>query len=546
MAIKVPFVAEVSSFIKGTADMVRSLGNVSDSLDEVANTDVDVSGIEELGEAADAAGLKVTGLGEELDTLNRADTSGLESELKEIGAAGDAAAEKLEHSFKSAFDVLQAEGRTASRKTKADVKDVGDEGSRTMQEFSQEAKANVSETVSSFDGSASSAVDAIQGTFGGLVSALGPAGVVGVAAAGIGIGFAKSLFGKAQEEAEALREQVSSLFQEMAANKGVISDAFKADAIRDLIDDAEKLKDAFGTDDLDKINASFKELNLSAEDQRVIFAGLVGDATDMAAAQAVVNEEQAKWFEILNNPQASATQRADARQRIEFLSQIETQYRTQSGVIEDAASKQDLYSDSVRAGTEATDDSNESLKSKNETLRENADLTNEAVTSELDLLDALDGVTKAGKENGKSLNKNTEAGRDNLRAIDEARKGIIEYGDAMTDSGKSSAATTKEMDKQERVLISKVMRAFGLTEKEARSYVKTLGGIPPAKETKVHVDDKGSAKKTQERIDNIKSSGVPVPIEPDMSHFNSSVTKYLNGQKYYVTVYARTGKAAPT
>jgi hypothetical protein len=97
------------------------------------------------------------------------------------------------------------------------------------------------------------------------------------------------------------------------------------------------------------------------------------------------------------------------------------------------------------------------------------------------------------------------------------------------------------------VLISKVKKAFNLTETEAKHYVETLGGIPPAKDTKVKVHDDGTSKTTSDKIDTAaKDRDSRITVTPDMSEFDPSVSKYLNGKKYYVTVVARPGKNVAT
>jgi methyl-accepting chemotaxis protein len=180
VAIKIPFLADVAKFLAGTKDVEDSLDDVADSLDDITTAGADVD----------------RKVGEDLDQLAR---------------TADDSADKISRSFKDAFHDVETAGRTSTRKVKADVDDVGHKGSATLHEFSQEAKANVAETVSSFDGSASSAVDAIQGTFGGLVSALGPAGLVGAAVVGVGIGLARNLFEKSKEAAAEVAEAVADI-----------------------------------------------------------------------------------------------------------------------------------------------------------------------------------------------------------------------------------------------------------------------------------------------------------------------------------------------
>jgi hypothetical protein len=556
VGIKVPFVADVSGFLRGTADMEDALEDVADSLDDLARTDSRaVEGdLQNVGAAAERAGEDVEDLGKRFIDLSRVDTSGVEAEVKEIGTAGDAAAEKLETSFKSAFDTLKAEGRTASQRTKADLQDTGTAGSATMQEFKQEAKQNVSETISSFNGSASSAVDAIQGTLGGLVSALGPAGIVGVAAAGIGIGLARSMFGKSQEAAEAFRSRVLDIFDELRES-GDITPEFKSDTLAGIISDAEQLSKAFDVDNVKDFQDVLNDTGLSVGQLQTYFSGLTGDASELERAQSLLEQQVLALHDALLDPSASLSQQTQARDQITAIGVLNAALDDQGSAYADARTKAELLNqlmpettDAAKDEAQAHEESAAALVSENEQLRIAAGLKGDAVANELDMRDALDAVTKARKDNGQSLSKNTEAGRDNLRAIKNAIDGITDYGDALVDNGTSSKTATRLMEEQEQVLVNKVAKAFGISEKAAKTYIERLGGIPPAKDTKVTVDDHGTAKKTADEIDNtipeFKDLPIRVTYTPD-PNLIKDIQKHLNSYTYGVKVYTRPGKNVP-
>ena len=224
MAIKIPFLADVTKFLAGTKDVETSLDDIADSLDDITTAGADVD-----------------------QTVGR--------ELTDLADTADDSADKIRRSFKEAFRAVEDQGRTSSRKVRNDVDDVGDKGKASLREFSSEAKQNVAETVSSFNGSASSAVDAIQGTFGGLVSALGPAGLLGAAAAAAGIGLARGLFEKSKAAAAEVAEAV-------------------ADITGQLIDLGSF---SLGTEQVDE---KLKEMASTAEDGKNALAEISDAATD--------------------------------------------------------------------------------------------------------------------------------------------------------------------------------------------------------------------------------------------------------------------------
>jgi hypothetical protein len=515
VAIKIPFIADVSKFLSGTRDLEESLDDVADSLDDIST-----------------AGAQVEArVGDNLD---------------DTAKAADASAEKISKSFKTAFHEVEAAGRTSSRKVRDEVDDVGHKGSATLHEFSAEAKQNVAESLSSFTGSAESAVDAVQSTFGGLVSALGPAGLVGAAAIAAGIGLARGLFAKSQEAAEQFRERVLNIFDELRES-GDITPEFKMDTLAGIISDAKALQAAFDVDNVDAFNDLLHQTGLNVGQLQTYFSGLTGDAGELGDAQLLLTQQLTYLRGILTDPSASLAQQGQVRVQVDAISTLRDALADQGNAYGDARAQADLLNelmpkaaDATDDATDATDDNTEALASNNEQLRIAAGLRGDAVASELDMKDALDAVSKARKDNGLSLSKNTDAGRDNLRSIQQAMKGIQEYGDALVDNGASSDVATRKMRTQEDVLVNRVQKAFHVTRGEAEHYIDTLGGIPPAKDTKVTVDDHGTAKTTKDKVDEAaKDRQTTVSVAPDMSGFNETVNDYLSGRSFKVNLEPR-------
>ena len=526
MPIKIPFVADVTDFLRGTRSVTDSLDDVADSLDDISTAGGDVD-------------------------------SQVGGDLDAVADAAEDSADRIRRSFRDAFDDVEAAGRTSTQRVSADVDDVGDSGSQTLREFNDEAKANVAETVTSFDGSASSAVDAIQGTFGGLVSALGPAGMVGAAAIGVGIGLARNLFSKSQEAAEEFKARVLTIFDELRES-GDISPEFKMDTLAGIISDAEELKRAFDVDNIDDFKAVLEQTGMSSRQLQTYFSGLTGDAGELADAQTLLTQEMRFLQSAMNDPSATLSQQGQVRQQITAISTLQTALRDQGNAYGDARAKQELLNDlmpktadATDDNTDATDDNTVALVDNNEQLRIAAGLRADAVTSELDMRDALDAVGQARKDNGTSLSRNTAAGRDNLRSVQDAMKGIQQYGDALVDSGASSDVATRKMKTQEDVLVKQVAKAFGITEEKAAHFVATLGGIPPAKKTKVTVTDDGTAKTTKDAVDKAAADQTAtVKVSPDMAGVDKDLNDWFSRHTYKVNVepkptQAKLGKPVP-
>lgn len=313
MPIRIPFIADVAAFLRGTTDMEKALEDVEGALDELGR--------------------------------NHA-TEQLERDLVDVATEADQAAEKIERSFSEAFDQLKREGRTATRRVKDDVDDFRHDGGGAMRDFRDEAKQNLAESVSSFRGDAESAVDAVQSTFGGLITAFGPLGLAAATAVGAGIGVLRGLFAEAEERTAAFEERVKALFEEIAEN-GDITLQFKQEGIKELLSDADRLKDLFGTESVGEINRNLQNIGLDNAQVEAIFGGLVGGFEDVSAALGVVGAAQATWHGILTDPATSSKAKAQARDNLSNLAEIETSLRESGDAAGEAQARVDLYGKAI-------------------------------------------------------------------------------------------------------------------------------------------------------------------------------------------------------
>lgn len=204
--IKIPFVADVGSFLQGTKSMTSSLDDVSDSLDELGQ---------------DAAKAQ--------RTSQRAFSS--------IGVDADQAAEKVERSFKDSFDDIPKAAKVAGAKTSRALDDsVGSAAGGKKAKFAEfgndlggELGQNIGEGISSKAVGISGALDTTLGTIGGVLPALGPAGAI----AGVGALVISSIIGGISAAAEAKRQQVKDIGAAMfdALNDGIVDRTEQTDIV---------------------------------------------------------------------------------------------------------------------------------------------------------------------------------------------------------------------------------------------------------------------------------------------------------------------------
>jgi hypothetical protein len=100
------------------------------------------------------------------------------------------------------------------------------------------------------------------------------------------------------------------------------------------------------------------------------------------------------------------------------------------------------------------------------------------------------------------------------------------------------------MEDQEKVLVQKVAKAFKIGDTAAAAYIKTLGGIPPAKDTKVTVSDNGTAKTTANTIKTTIPDHMEIPVKVTYKPSDAvlkQIQRHFNSYTFTVDVNARPG-----
>lgn len=227
--ISIAIAADTKEFTQPVGEMPKALDKVSDALDDLAR-------------GSDKAGDKLT------DSLKDAQRE----------------TQKTENYFKDLAKAEQKAGTEGSQGFSQGVRRGTAEANESIKEFKGEALQNASETFSSFQGDTQSLLDGIQGTFGGIVSSLGPLGAVAGAAGAIGIGLISAAFQTAGDNDAALKQKVQDLATEFIET-GTVGSA----SIQGLADRIKNL--ATVTDGSDK---NLSELKKAADDSGRSFKDL--------------------------------------------------------------------------------------------------------------------------------------------------------------------------------------------------------------------------------------------------------------------------------
>lgn len=304
MPISIDFLANVRGFLRGTDDVDEALSQVSSSLDDVAR-----DGARSTDRLADST---------------------------------ERATERMERSFQELADASRREMDNAADASRRSFSRTSASARENLQEVKNEALQNASETFSSFDGSARSFADGVQGTLGGLIASL-PAQWAAVGAAGaLGLGLLMSGLERSDERTQELRDRVRDLTDDLleAGGVGTRSIGSIADEVRSLVTESDPAKQ-----NLQRLSDLADELGVSLADALNAYVtggngldDLIENTQRLATAERI-RAQELQGFNDLQS--AAAWQHAD-----ELDGQLQ-QLREQKQAIEDAQQAELL---ALRAG----------------------------------------------------------------------------------------------------------------------------------------------------------------------------------------------------
>lgn len=264
MAIEIKFLANVVNMLKGTKNMSQALEDVSDSLDDVARD---------------------------------AQRSGQKVEREYDGASRDVtdSTRRLERSFQDLRDTADRSSRQGATSMGNNFEKGTGKAKAELDELGREARANASETFSSFDGSAESFVDGIQGTLGGVVGGMGAIGAAAGAAGAIGLGFITAELQKQQQEADEVKQALTDAYRD-AASEG-----------RDYLDDAQIIARAqeiiFNPD---KYKAAQEDARTLGADVSLILRAQAGDVEAIAAVTEIARKAEEDRLRVMATDDSAA------------------------------------------------------------------------------------------------------------------------------------------------------------------------------------------------------------------------------------------------
>jgi hypothetical protein len=505
--IKIPFLADVAKFIKGTDSMAESLEDVAGALDDLGKNKA----------------------GEDLE-------DGLKSAGKEAG--------ELESKVSDAFRSIAQDAKDAGKKTGDSIKDGTGKAKEGFDELKGEASGTAREAAASF-GSIEDGADALQEVLANAFVGFGPAGAAAGLAAAAGIGLAITAAQDAATANTDAKQKAVDMIDAIAEAGGNIENLDFAERIKSW--GREVLEDNWMTFWADESSTKFQETAKDAE----TFGVSVRDAIRAASGSAedskkFLDATGESWQELNAKVEAGTRVNEDgamsftdsavaAQKQRDALSDLRGQAEENIATTENAVEIYGIEQEAMDNSAEATERANEALKERADALDESATAAMGADQAELDYVKTLQQSAKDIESNGKTVDINTEAGRANRETLLEMASSARELIDAQIAQGDSTATVTKTTDGARTAFIN-AATAAGMTKDEAKKLADQYGLIPGNVDTHVKAHNVAN---TKAEIDGVAA---PRTAVVNVAMGTNAVARHIegmNGSTVFVNVTPR-------
>lgn len=223
-------------------------------------------------------GVDPSGAVDGVDDVNSA-LKKIDDNLGDVAKSGDSDLGKLEKSLKDLNQEAIKTGDEFDKSIGKGTKKAAKEAEGGLKDFKQEAGSTARESAASFDGSATSIVDAFQEVAANAFEGFGPAGAAAGIAIAAGIGLATQAFDKSQADAERLKGKINDLADALIESGGDLNLGYVVDTLKSLATGAGD-----GEKSLKDLKTIAERSGLSFEDLANAVAGNVTSYDDLIQA----------------------------------------------------------------------------------------------------------------------------------------------------------------------------------------------------------------------------------------------------------------------
>lgn len=492
MAVKIDLIADVKDVIKGT-------DKIGKALDEVAD------------------------------------------DLKDVGKAGETLDDKVSEAFRS----MGKDAADAGKKIGKEVKDGTDKAGEGLDDMKSEAASTAKETAASF-GSIEDAAGALQEVAANAFAAFGPAGLAAGLAAAAGIGLAISALEDNAEKINENKERMLGLAQTIRDNGGALTEADYVSNMEEYgyaIQDTKEWFEIFqqsAVSGFEQIRDLAKKTGIATQD---IFSGGFGDVAEARKTLQIVQEELVKLREKKEAvyQMDGALLPAEDTERLDSLEKTEQLILDNIAAQEGAVEIERIRQRAIAGTTAATEEENKALAEKIDHLNDMASKIEGAVSSELDLLDAIAGTAEEMTKNNSTWRDGSQAARDLERDILGNVSALSEWGQKQVDAGQDVDVVNGKVMAYRDTLIDQATKFFGSRD-AAAAYIDQILQTPKKVDTDVNLNGIPDAEEQMKRFTEKKRT-IPIQVLPD----GTEVERYImsqQGRKIFVDVAPRGGGQA--
>jgi hypothetical protein len=529
-----PFLADVSGFLKGTGSMADALDDVADSLDDLANSSA--KGAEKAGDKL-GDGFK-DGSRDAVQALGKVDAG-----LKDTGTE----AKTLDSKASTAFKSIAADAKASGDKVGKSQKEGFKEAESGVKEFGDEANSTAKETAASFDGSADSILGMFQETAANAFAGFGPAGAAAGLAAAAGIGIAISQMQAGAEEANKFKEASIDLAGQIVDAGGRIEDIDLGGIISAW--GRKAVEDNWITPWTNEASTQFQETAKDARAAGVDIADAVkGSAGTAADSKALLAGTADAWQELSKRIQDGTTYGQSGEEQLDasaqaaktqrdalsdLRGQAEKNIRTVGDAVEIAKIETGVTGDS----TAAIEANVKALEDKARALDDAAGNAMDAVTAEIAYNDSMAQGAKDIASNGKGLDLHTAVGKANQQTLIDMAGASNDLRDAQIAAGDSTADITAKTEEGRQKFVDAAIAA-GMTKDAAGKLADQYGLVPKNVDTYVKAHN---IEETKAQLATMPKE-IVIPLRPDFqeSYFQGVLARMAN-RSVPVSLTPRTG-----
>jgi hypothetical protein len=488
MAMKVEVVSDISKVVADAGSLADKYNEVSDELKDLAKAGTDAG--KKIENAFDDGAKEAGKLGKELDR------------------AGDDA-KTLERKVDSAFDKVSADARKAGKDVGQSTKQGFEEASEGAETFKENAASNAKEVAASFDGSAESISDGIQGLVAEMLEGFGPAGLVGGVAFAAGIGLAAAAMTDSAEKATALKEKAVDMVDAITEAGGNLGDLDIADKIKEA--GREVMEDFWLTPWVDESSTKFQEVAKDAKE----FGVSVKDAVrasfgSLEDAQKFLDETGDDWQDLTKiiDDNTTVTDRGGrimndtakaAEKKKKALSDLRGEAQSNVDTTKDAIEIYNIEKEVLGGTAQTAEEAAEATKKLADAKADAAGNAMDLITAENEYAEKLPQLTKDIASNGKTLDVNTEAGRANRDSLVDLAKTQTDLRDSAISAGEGVEQVTARVQVSRDAFIAAAIAA-GATDEAAAALADTYGLIPADVATQIKANGTEETKAAVESI----------------------------------------------